>query len=261
MKEKKKIKTRSASNIASKEPNPEDEIDDQSINTSHNLNPKNPIDPSCELVRLTINMNSRFDEIATMLAKNYNELVSKINKNEERTLKNEDQILANQETLKNIQNQIDEQTDRSLRCTLIFKNVPYGQNENKQECTNVLTSAITKHCPDLTKSFVEDSIERCHRGSSNNANSPAHIFVKFLDWKKSQIISKAVIEKNKKNKSNALNFAQMFSKGTTVRRNKALEHRALLMKEYKDSYFVISYPAKILEKKPNANNFVVVKEF
>ena len=201
-------------------------------------------------------MNSRFDEIADLLAKNYSELVSKINKNEERTLVNQERITNNQAQVTELQNQVselqkqmDEQTDRSLRCTLIFKNIPHEEDENSSESTAVLTKAITNHCTDLSKSYVQDAIERCHRGTSNKPNSPAHIFVKFIDWKKSQLISRAIIEKNKSNKANALNFSQMYSKGTTARRNKALEHRAELLQLNNDSHIIISYPAKVLEKR------------
>ena len=166
-----------------------------------------------------------------------------------------------------LQNKLNEQQDRSLRSTLIFKKIPYNKTtETSWEDTKiVLASEISKRCPDFSFDYLKQSIERCHRNINNKGNNAERIpsiSARFTSWKDSSNFLNMLINSNKKDKKNTLTVSQQYSDATTNRRNAALKERKLLIEQKKDMDYRVNYPAVLMGRKKNTNNrFTIIKSF
>ena len=76
-----------------------------------------------------------------------------------------DKISKQSETISELESEIDELKNRSLRKTLIFNNIKYQQaNESSWSDTiSVLIDQISRVSPETTKEEISKNIERAHR--------------------------------------------------------------------------------------------------
>lgn len=170
---------------------------------------------------------------------------------------------ALQTQLNLVKRDLNDQIDRSLRNTLIFKDINLSPNEKSWEDTEShLADTIHSHCPELDKNFIKSNIERGHRGRRNsNPNSKPHIYVKFTSWKVAEQIKSNIIINNKKRKSN-IKVSPMFSKETSSRNNNALKERKQLIMTNPNMEYIVAYPAKILDRnKITKGDYKLIKEF
>ena len=130
---------------------------------------------------------------------------------------------------------MDDQVNRSLRSTLIFKVINEESNATWEATEEIVTSIIALHLK-VSEEQASDMIERAHRGgskqsgkSSSSKNGPRYIFVKFYSWKDDGMIRSGFADLNAKNRSMAIRVNQMFSKRLTVRRNNAMLKRKQLL--------------------------------
>ena len=81
---------------------------------------------------------------------------------------------AHSKTMKALTEQLDDQINRNLRQTLIFKDVYKSHTEKTWDDTcEVLADRIHKHCPELSTDFLISKIERAHRGKGKPGTEPA----------------------------------------------------------------------------------------
>ena len=102
------------------------------------------------------NLTERIKKLETQLQdQNKNDEVDRINKLETQLQDKNDEI----EDLRN----------RSLRNTLIFKNLPEENNETWEDTCRVLTKFIhSKLDLPYDKEFIDGQISRAHRGGADN---------------------------------------------------------------------------------------------
>ena len=187
-----------------------------------------------------------------------------------------DNALSNQQIeIEELKKQLDDQTNRNLRNTLIIKGVPQETSEISWDDTiKVLSTTLNKHCNRLSVDYIEESIERAHRGKpyQNDDTNQHHayqthsaIFVKFHSWQDADRILKCVISENKSKKNKGgkeLRIMQMFSPALTARRNEALKLRKQLLLEGENKEYKLSYPAKLMERnKGSQQQFKLSQEF
>ena len=97
-----------------------------------------------------------------------------------------DKISKQFETISKLENEIEELKNRSLRKTLMFKNIKYQQvSESSWSTTKpVLIEVISRILPETTKEEISNNIERAHRvhskGTSSNG-SPPYLIVKMVN--------------------------------------------------------------------------------
>ena len=152
--------------------------------------------------------------------------------------------------------ELDDQINRNLRTTLIFRGIATNPTEKSwDDTTNILIDNITNHCPDLDGDTVYNAIERAHRGRPNtDKTKPPNIYVKFNSWRDSERIKNTIIKKNKGKGNKYLQVSPMYSKSVTKRNNEALKHRKELIVNHPDKDFIVVYPAKILSRKKNSRD-------
>ena len=178
--------------------------------------------------------------------------------------------------LKKLSNEVDDLTNRSLRTTLIFKNIPKTNHERSWDNTkNVLTheiyQAMIMDNPNITKEVIHSFIERCHRSGGNNTANPVEspsnnqpaipiIIAKISNWVFSEKIKSAFLQLNRARRSN-IYVSQMHSKAITDRQNKALQHRMMLKREDPTLKGYVKYPAILMVKCCDDVGFKNEKEF
>ena len=164
--------------------------------------------------------------------------------------------------VKELENQVEDQTNRNMRNTLIIKGIREDPTEkNWDDATNALVSHLTSIF-DWDPDSLNADIERCHRGrkeavemrNDNKRNQPRPIFVKFHSWKTAEQIRRRIIGAHKQKKTRII-VSQMFSKKTTKRMNDQLEIRKHLLLENKEWRAVVKFPGILLVKKPGDADF------
>ena len=90
---------------------------------------------------------------------------------------------------------------KSLRKTLIFKNIKYQQADESSwsDTKLVLIDQISRVLPETSKEEISKNIERAHRvhskGTSSNG-SPPYLVVKMVNWEFSEKVKSAFIQEN-----------------------------------------------------------------
>ena len=158
-------------------------------------------------------------------------------------------LLTTENTL--LANKIDDQINRNMRKTLIFKGIPQQQDiENTWEKTestliNILINEANVHPDHANKIF-----ERVHRGKKGGEKyGPPHIYACCYSWKDAQKLIRTFKEPNyKKNSQMEIYVEQLYSPEVTKRRNEAMKVRKTLKnnKEIMSGY--VEYPAILMVK-------------
>ena len=112
------------------------------------------------------------------------------------------------ETISELESEIEELKNRSLRKTLIFKNIKHQVNENSWSDTkNVLIDEISKVLTEASKEEIATNIERAHRVQNNSEtrnrsnNTQPYLVAKISNWEFSKRIKSAFIVKNQNGNS------------------------------------------------------------
>ena len=118
--------------------------------------------------------------------------------------------------------ELEDLRNRSMRSTLIFKNIKEERKETREDTARILTNFIVE---DLKLSYrydeIDNQISRARRGSSedSNDNQTDHqghraIYAQFVNWRTAEEIRNRVIELNSKKQTPVI-VNQMFSKELT----------------------------------------------
>ena len=129
-------------------------------------------------------------------------------------------------------NQLEVEVDlksRSLRKTLIFRNIKKQQSEKTWDDTKmVLANEISKNMQDFLKEEIIRYTERTHQVITAN-RSPSvtsalpFLVAKITNWDMLEKIKSAIIKANQEGNS-AVFVSQMYSKSLTEERNAALKY-------------------------------------
>ena len=140
-----------------------------------------------------------------------------------------DKISKQFETISELESEIEELKNRSLRKTLIFKNIKYEQaNESSwSDPKTVLIDQISRVLPKTTKE---------------------------------KKVKSAFIQENQNGQSQ-VSVSQMYSKSLTLHQNQALKHRHEMKEEDPSIQGYIRYPATLMIKRPGEKKYKVEKEF
>ena len=157
--------------------------------------------------------------------------------------------------------------NRSLRKTLIFKNIKHQVNENSWSNTKkVLIDEISKVLTEASKEEIATNIERAHRVQNNSEtrnrsnNTPPYLVAKIANWEFSERIKSAFIVENQNGNSRVF-VSQMYSKSLTLRRNQALKHRYELKEGDPSIQGYVRYPATLMIKRAGERKYRVEKEY
>ena len=129
-------------------------------------------------------------------------------------------------------NQLEVEVDlksRSLRKTLIFRNIKKQQSEKTWDDTKmVLANEISKNMQDFSKEEIIRYTEQTHHVITANrspsaTSAPPFLVAKITNWDMLEKIKSAIIKANQEGNS-AVFVSQMYSKSLTEERNAALKY-------------------------------------
>ena len=196
------------------------------------------------------NLQQRFGEHVTQTTDDVKLLIERVKKLEEKV-----EILEQlPKKVNDLTEQLEERTNRQLRETLVFKNVPEQEGEDSDsylETKRLLADLISTHC-DVSYDEAFDGIKRAHR-ETKRRNEENHyrtgkrlIFAAFHSWDLCQKITETFRTKCIREPNFQISAEQKYGPMTSRRRTMALKKR----KELKDSGEIsagyINFPARLM---------------
>ena len=154
---------------------------------------------------------------------------------------------------KELTDELEESKNRSMRKTLVFKNIRQPQQrESWDQTKQILTNEILNVMPELDKDFVTSKIERAHRVKRNNYGSILPVIAKFSDWTFSEQVKFSFIKAAAKDKKDEtlIIVSQMYSAALTTHRNNAMIKRKELRKDDHRIQAYVKYLAVLMVKYP-----------
>ena len=179
-------------------------------------------------------------------------------------LAEQDWKLADQDSeIRRLLDNIADLKNRSLRKTLIFKNIPYnGNSENSwNETKSALAGEIAKVLPNTTSEVAVNFIERAHRiTSTTKREGPPYLVAKIKSWDTSEELKSTFVKGNQSSTSSVF-VSQMYSKELTIRRNERLKLRSELKEQDPTTQGFVRFSASLLIKRVGERKYSLEKDF
>ena len=220
------------------------------------------------LNELTKNVFTRVEELESIVANNRKQIqknAEQLEKQNEKyvEIKNENQKLKEKlkeciSDVSNLEESLEDKTNRQLRKTLIFSNIPEQPNESWDETRELLAKKISEASKgEMNIKTARNCIERAHRGKNNRRTSvPRPIYAAIDDWRRSEEIKEFFLRKS----TSGVYCDQMYGPRTTWRRNKALAKRKELKASDKHIKAYVAFPARLMAKKPGDKKYALIDD-
>ena len=156
-----------------------------------------------------------------------------------------------EERIKDVERNVEDRTNRSLRKTLVIKGVDEIANETWSQTEEILVRLIADHVEGYDLERAKHSVERAHRSAPTDnpdKQGKRDIFAAFYDWKDSEFYKSEFIRANKADPQLKVYVEQKYGALTTARRSKALQVRKTLKAEKKITSAYVAFPAKLMTK-------------
>ena len=148
-----------------------------------------------------------------------------------------------------LKEEIENSTNRQLRRTLIFRNIPETKDyESYMEVKTLLAQVVSTNT-DIVIQEVLDGIERAHREpkrADGTRNGKRKIFAAFLNWELAQRIIDEFRKRCIGDRTFQIYVDQMYGPLTTQRRNLAFESRKKLKEQGVITGGYVEFPAKLM---------------
>ena len=153
---------------------------------------------------------------------------------------------------------VEDRTNRQLRETLVFKNIPEEERDSSyKETKELLARVINQNCPEISYQDAYNQIKRAHReakktfeGGQNSRDGKRLIFAAFHSWDMCQHIIESFRQKCISEPRFNIAAEQKYGPLTSRRRQLAFQ----LRRQLKDSGAIISayvdFPAKLMVNYP-----------
>ena len=151
-----------------------------------------------------------------------------------------------------IEERLEDRTNRQLRQTLIFRGVKEQQDEDWDDTKEIVAELISNNTK-MSFNTAEKMINRVHRGRRNqNRNQPRPIYMALHKWQDCENIVEVFRNLNIKKRS-SIQVSYMYGPKTSIRRNAALLKRKQLKEEGVIASGYIQFPAKLMIKRVGAS--------
>ena len=197
------------------------------------------------------NMGEQIGELEAKVDNSHETLANRLKKLEEKV----EPLVNIPQNIQQLEEVVEERTNRQLRETLIFKNIPeQSANETWDATKDLLVDIISTNCENIDADKARNEINRCHREKplkeDRNGVLPTragkrHIFAKFHNWSVCQTIIETFRQKCIADRNFKISVEQMYGPLTRKRQSKALEVRKRLKEQGVISGGYIDFPAKL----------------
>ena len=152
-----------------------------------------------------------------------------------------------------IEERLEERTNRQLRQTLIIRGIQEVPNETWDDTKDLVAKAISKNT-DVSFQEATNMLNRVHRGRPNpkNKNQPRPIYMALHKWEDCEFIVDEFRDLNI-NRRSTIRVEYMYGPLTSIRRNAALLKRKTLKDEGSIISGYLQFPAKLFVKRRGAN--------
>ena len=154
---------------------------------------------------------------------------------------------------KKLKDELENRTNRQLRRTLIFKNIPERKDdETYAEVKTLLAEIIDSHT-EISKEEALAGIERAHREAKRDGGlrqGKRKIFVAFLNWELPQKILDEFRKKCIADRAFDIYVEQMYGPLTSLRRNLAFQQRKSLKEQGAITSGFVAFPARLMVNIP-----------
>ena len=161
--------------------------------------------------------------------------------------------------VKQLQEDMESRTNRQLRETLVFRNVPELNNEETYAQTKqLLATTINEVCPDISYESALAQIKRAHRESNHRRYGDGeqsragrrHIFAAFHSWEMCQTIINTFRLKGVNDRQFTISADQKYGPMTNKRRHLAYQLRKTLRANGTITSGFVDFPAKLMVNYP-----------
>ena len=163
---------------------------------------------------------------------------------------------------KRLEENVEDRTNRQLRKTLVFHNIPEIESETWEQTEKLVAEAIANVC-DIKIEEARENLERVHRSAPNpryKGSAPRKIFAALYDWKFSEKC-KAEFKTQNISQSTKIICEQMYGPLTRARRDLAMKERKLLKTNKKVISAYVDFPAKLMAKTKKDGKYELIKDF
>ena len=197
-------------------------------------------------------LDARVREMETRFNDKLGELEEKLFVVEARLMRKEEELQSFKKECDTLKRDLDDQINRSMRTTLVFKGINEEENEKAADTATILGQVIARHT-DVKEEDARKMIERAHRGGKRQHVDGGKkvrrpIFVKIDNWQNSELLKSEFLKLKLRNKAFVISVDQMYSPALTERRNEALKCRKELLSAGTIAKGHLVYPANLLVK-------------
>ena len=165
------------------------------------------------------------------------------------------------EQLDTLVKDIEDVKNRSMRSTLVFKNIEQKGDKTWEETTQLLADELSNIVEDKSTNEININISRAHRTKSTRKGGPLPIVCCFTNWRFADHIKRKIIIASIAGKTK-VTVDQMYTPQLTSRRNAALLHRKELIQKDSTLQAFLEYPAKLMGRKRGmGEKYIIIKEF
>ena len=149
-----------------------------------------------------------------------------------------------------IKEELEDLKNRSMRKTLIFRNIQQDQRRESWDQTKIiLANEIKKKMENIDHGVIIKKIERAHRAKENRHERNLPVIAKFNDWNFSEEVKTSFIKAAKDgNERTSIFVLQMYLPALTTRRNVAMKKRKELREGDQGIRAYVRYPAVLMVK-------------
>ena len=156
-----------------------------------------------------------------------------------------------------LREEIENRTNRQLRRTLVFKNIPETKDDESYQEVKALLAKTISEVTDISEQEAFAGIERAHREAKRDGGyrqGKRKIFAAFLNWDLPQTIIDQFRKKNIADRSLKIYAEQMYGPLTSLRRNLAFQTRKALCLGRRSTNVILTFHAR--KWKESAHNIV-----
>ena len=203
-------------------------------------------------------------EVAAVKATN-SDLVNANKKLEEKLTKFDEFQTATLESFKQLEEKVEDRTNRQLRKTIVVKGLPEKPHEKWSDTRNILAKHISKSY-NIEYKTAYAMFERVHRGGGNGfqerKKNRRDIYALCSRWDDSEHLVWKSYEANKsKAKKDRVIVEYKYGPLTTLRRGEAMKKRKEVMDEklFRNAY--VKFPAILMGRKEGEDSYHEVANF